>query len=159
MLDKQTGSGMIEILVSLIVLAIGLLGIAGMQVISMKNANNAEHRYRASMIAYDMMERMRSNPAGVSTNEYNNVNISSSGSSDSSASTCSAVCSASELAAYDVAMWEQKITALPNGTASVTGNAAVFEITVAWQEQNTNKDSSPEASDLLANEYTLEFEL
>ena len=162
MVAKQKGSSMIEILVALVVLTIGLLGIAGMQILSLKNANNAEHRYRASMIAYDMMERMRSNIPGVTADKYSAISVGSADSADSaeeSVSDCSSLCTSSKLAAYDVDMWKQKIADLPNGTGKVIENAAGFEITVAWQEQNTNRDQSANGAALIVNEYKLEIEL
>ncbi|MFT7373181.1 MAG: type IV pilus assembly protein PilV [Oleiphilaceae bacterium] len=159
MLDKQKGSSLIEVLVSLLVLTVGLLGVAGMQLISMKNANNAEHRYRASIIAYDMMERMRSNLPGVSANKYSAVNVSSGGSGNKKTSNCKSLCTTNKLATYDLDTWQQKISLLPSGTGKVIENATGFEITVAWNEQNTNRDQSPNNNALLANEYKLEFEL
>jgi Tfp pilus assembly protein PilV len=111
------------------------------------------------MIAYDMMERMRSNIPGVTADKYSAVSVGSAGSNGATVSNCTSKCTSSELAAYDVDMWKQKIADLPNGTGKVIENAAGFEITVAWQEQNTNRDQSAKANALVANEYKLEIEL
>lgn len=55
----QTGSTMIEVLVALLILAIGLLGMAGLQTLSLRNAHDAYLRTQATILAVDMVERMR----------------------------------------------------------------------------------------------------
>lgn len=57
----QPGFSMIEVLVAVLVLAIGLLGIAAVQTAALKNNNSALQRSQATMLAYFMMDAMRAN--------------------------------------------------------------------------------------------------
>lgn len=59
---KQQGTTLIEVLVSLLVLAIGLLGAAALQLNALKYTDSSKTSSQASFIAYDMMDRMRANP-------------------------------------------------------------------------------------------------
>ncbi len=135
-LDKmQRGTSMIEILVTLIVVAIGLLGIASMQMVSLKNANTSYQRYVASLYAYDMMERMRSNPAGVQADQYDDLAVDGT----ESEVTCTNACTPAALAEMDAYEWGQQLRSnLPNGRGTVDEGTDGYEITVTWDEQVTD---------------------
>ena len=64
-LNRSHGFSMIEVLVTLLVLSIGLLGLAAMQVRSIKNTHSAYLRSQATYLAYDMLDRMRANMANI----------------------------------------------------------------------------------------------
>ncbi len=59
---KQTGFTLIEILVTVIVVAIGLLGLAGLQATALKFNSTAYQRSQATILIYDIIERIRANP-------------------------------------------------------------------------------------------------
>jgi type IV pilus assembly protein PilV len=58
---RHSGFSMIEVLVAVLVLAIGLLGVAAIQTVALKNNNSALQRSQATMLAYFMMDAMRAN--------------------------------------------------------------------------------------------------
>jgi type IV pilus assembly protein PilV len=58
----QTGMSLIEVMVTLVILAIGLLGAATVQLHALKYTDSAMLHSQASFIAYDMMDRIRANP-------------------------------------------------------------------------------------------------
>ena len=60
--SRQQGTTLIEVLVSLLVLAIGLLGAAALQLNALKYTDSSRTSSQASFIAYDMMDRIRANP-------------------------------------------------------------------------------------------------
>lgn len=60
-IKKQTGATMLEILISLIILPIGLLGLASLQFSSIKNSLDSTSQSQASWLAYDLAERMHAN--------------------------------------------------------------------------------------------------
>ena len=64
--NKQTQAGMtlIEVLVSVLILAIGLLGAAAIQLNALKYTDSSTKTSQASFIAYDMMDRIRANVDG-----------------------------------------------------------------------------------------------
>jgi len=69
---KQRGFSMIEILVSLVVIGVGVLGLTGLQIASVKSTNNAHSRNVATILAMELSERMRANQDGVDGGFYDN---------------------------------------------------------------------------------------
>ncbi|MBY0572443.1 MAG: type IV pilus modification protein PilV [Undibacterium sp.] len=67
---NQTGTTLIEVMVSVLVLAIGLLGIAGLQANALKYQKTSSYRSEASQIAYDLSDRLRANSAGFANYIY-----------------------------------------------------------------------------------------
>ncbi|MAX55008.1 MAG: type IV pilus modification protein PilV [Alcanivoracaceae bacterium] len=63
----QKGIGLVEILVALLILAIGVLGYAGLQLAALKGAEEANNRSQATLIGQDALERIESNRAEVAT--------------------------------------------------------------------------------------------
>jgi type IV pilus assembly protein PilV len=129
---RQTGSSMVEILVAVFVLAAGLLGLASLQMMSLKNINNAQFHTLATTYAYDMSERMRSNRDGLAG--YDNIlsTVVDPG--------CSP-CTPTDMAQLDGFQWNQIIQSavinggLPGGQGTVTRNGTLYDITVTWNEQ------------------------
>ena len=64
--NKQTGFSLIELLVSIVIFSVGLLGIAGLQMVSKKANYEGLQRTIASQVAYGMLEDMRANGSGIS---------------------------------------------------------------------------------------------
>jgi type IV pilus assembly protein PilV len=56
------GFTLVEVLVAALVLAVGLLGLAGLQLASMKSNHSAYLRSQATVAAYDLLDRMRADP-------------------------------------------------------------------------------------------------
>ena len=67
---NQHGFTMVEVLVTLVILAVGLLGLAGLQATSLRNTESAYQRSQAAILAYDMLDRMRANSAGVANGRF-----------------------------------------------------------------------------------------
>lgn len=135
MMRKQRGVTLIEILVTVAIMAVGLLGLGAMQLIGLKNINNSQYRTQASLLAYDMAERMRSNPVGVKAGSYDAV-------SGTVAKPSCTVCSASEMAQLDAHEWlalikeDIKKGGLPESAAgTVTKNGTQWDVTISWDEQ------------------------
>jgi len=137
---QQRGVGMIEVLVTVLVLAIGLLGLASLQVASMKNTNNAHYRALATIYAYDMAERMRSNPKGVAAGNYNNVTANKNG----GVAGCTGC-----IASQDATEWSQALVAgFPEGVAGrVTASGNNHEVTITWNELEAAGDAQVASSD------------
>jgi len=70
--NRQHGFSMVEVLVSLAVIGMGLLGLSGLQIASVKGSNNAHSRNVAVNLVMDLSERMRANPLGVEGGFYEN---------------------------------------------------------------------------------------
>ena len=66
----QRGYTLIEILVAAVLLTGGLIGLASMQASGTRLNNSAYLRTQASVLAYDIVDRMRANRAAVRTAAY-----------------------------------------------------------------------------------------
>lgn len=68
---NQHGFTLLEVLVTMVVLSLGLLGYAGLQMASLKNSASAYQRSQATILAYDITDRMRANRAQAVAGNYN----------------------------------------------------------------------------------------
>ena len=71
--SRQSGFTLIEVLVTAVILTIGLLGLAGLQYNSLQGNQGAQMNTVAVLQALDAADRLRSNPVGVASNEYDNL--------------------------------------------------------------------------------------
>lgn len=134
---------MIEILVAVFVLAVGLLGLASLQMISLKNINNAQFQTLATTYAYDMAERIRSNRTGLSG--YDSIL------STTSDPGCTS-CTSTQMAQLDGFEWNSLIQSavidggLPEGKGTVSKVGSLYNITITWKEQQRT-DSGGQVGD------------
>lgn len=120
---RQSGFTLLEVLVAILVLSIGLLGLAGLMASSIRNNHSAYQRTQATWLAYDMIDRMRVNRANAITSA-NNYNIAIGTASSSS----------SGLAGTDVTGWKTTLAnALPAGDGSVAVDSTSRAVTVIVQ--------------------------
>jgi type IV pilus assembly protein PilV len=121
--SSQRGTTMIETLVALLVLSIGLLGVAGLQLTSLRSNRSAHLRSQAQVMAYDITDRMRANRTTALLGTYN---IGMGG-----------TISATGIAGDDLVRWKAAIaSSMPSGDGSVAINAAtgVVLITIQWTD-------------------------
>jgi type IV pilus assembly protein PilV len=124
---RQSGITLIEVLIAVLVLAIGLLGIAGLQTSAM-TTNYTSYQYtQASILAQSMLERIRANRAAYANgNSYYNL---SAGTAPTAGTDCSSgTCSAQDQANWDMGVWYAQITGnavtnVKSLTASSSGGA------------------------------------
>lgn len=153
--DMQ-GFSMIEVLVSLFIISISLLGAAGIQVRAMQLGQGSQLRTQAILLTDDLAERMEANKTAsinTTTTTLYNVAESSSAPTTAPATDCStATCTATEMAAYDLNLWQKQVqNTLPQSTWSVNrtglGNPATYQITVKWVDtRGDNTANSATAS-------------
>ena len=121
---QQSGLGMIEILVALLILSVGLLGLAAMQVTSTKMTTQSQQKTQAILLAQDMIERVRANRGNA--NAYNGITVDS---SDSCATDFTSA--AGNVAGSDEAEWANAVRCLlADGQGDVTVNAATNTVVV-----------------------------
>lgn len=118
--SPQRGFSMLEVLITVFVISLGLLGLAGLQSVGLKSNVTASQRTIATQLAYDMTDRMRANSISALTGDYNYANYSVAGVSgvNTAACTSAAGCSSIQLAQEDIYEWNQQICAqLPQSSA------------------------------------------
>lgn len=119
----QAGFTLIEVLVSALILSLGLVGVAGLQALSLKNNQSAYHRSQASALAYDLADRMRTNVAGANSGFY----VPAQAAFNASCST-TAGCSVQDSAENDLAEWNAALAAnLPMGTGFVCVDSTPYD--------------------------------
>jgi type IV pilus assembly protein PilV len=137
----QVGFTLIEVLVTVIILAIGVVGVASLQISTYSQLRSSHNMATASMLAGEMADRMAANSAQVLANNYNHI------ADLSTPKDCAAAaCTAAELAAYDVNQWQTKITRGSNAPGSLPGGRGAvlrslepttpndFDIIVQWDD-------------------------
>jgi len=139
---KMSGFTLLEVMVALLISAIGLLGLAALQVSARNNLDTSFQYSQASQIAQDLAERMRANPAGVRAGFYSAINTDN----GASPSNCDAGCDPAGIAANDIAAWttaiqNSELLLIGMGRTSVDGNQV--KITVLWDGQRKRFNNKP----------------
>lgn len=140
-LPPPQGFTLVEVLVALVVLSIGLLGIAALYVESLRAGREALTRSNGVTLAGDMADRIRANrQAGAAyrkaATDVGNLDL------NCEQGGTSANCTPAVMAAYDIAAWENAIKATLPGGNEATGiiavdtstNPSTYVITVSWVE-------------------------
>lgn len=130
-LPIQRGFSLLEVMVALVVMSIGMLGIAGLYVNSLQAGRTAMFRHNAIILAGDVTDRIRANrTAGIAyidpVGSYNLCDK-------------AVECDEAAMAANDVYLWQQQAEAtLPEGEVEVlfddTGPVWTYTINVTWSE-------------------------
>ena len=101
---SQNGLSLIEILVTVVVLSIGLLGIAATQTLGMGYNNDSYLRSQATMLVNEITERMSLNLVAVDNNDFNinTFNMTTCGTAPAAICEGTTVCTPQQLATYDI---------------------------------------------------------
>ena len=146
----QRGISLIESLVAIVVMALGILGVLGVQMRTLTDTQTTVYRAQAIRLIEDLSERMKTNPNALA----NINNYVSDFSDEPTPGDCSDGCSHSDQAAYDLALWKQAIkTQLPLGKASVflaagetdDANRRQLGVMVAWRENERDMEDLSDA--------------
>lgn len=137
----QCGFSMIEVLVTLLIVSLALLGTAGLQSYSMRLNQGGQFRSQAVFLVADLAERIEANKLAALAGDYVLVNTSAAG--NPSTACYQSACSQSALAAYDLSVWANAVSAsLPQSSWSVertvSGNPSTYVITVRWVDRREN---------------------
>ena len=118
-LRHHRGFTLVEVLVTLVIFAFGMLGVAGLQMISLTNMDSAQYRSIASLKAGEMAERMRAN-AGASYAGVDGADNQCRTTHYASRNAAPTKCTPEQLAADDVWDWNQELAGrLPKGNGLV----------------------------------------
>ena len=117
----QRGTTLVEVLVALVVLSVGLLGIAALQMTSLRNNRGAHLRSQAQVLAYDIADRMRANRNVALANAY--------------VVALGVTPAGGTLNALDLQEWKATLAqALPSGDGEITRVGEMFRIRIRWTD-------------------------
>jgi type IV pilus assembly protein PilV len=140
---KQNGATLIEALVSILVLSLGLLGIAGMQLSALNFQKSSWATHRIAELTSDISERIRSNPSGAKNGSYTltptySVAKSATMTNNLCRASGAADCTTDKIANDDLRDWLKKSQEiLPGGAVRLEGStAAGFVITVMYKDKD-----------------------
>lgn len=122
------GVSLIEVLIAVLILGIGLLGVAGMQMVALRNAQSSLERTQAVVQSYAVLDALRANPEAARANAYN------------MARTCAAP-DAGSLIANDKQKWIQSLKADlgPSACGTIACVSHVCTVTVEWNDSRATE--------------------
>ncbi|CAG7857593.1 hypothetical protein MCAMS1_02478 [biofilm metagenome] len=141
-MKNNAGFTLIEVLVAVVVLAVGLLGLAALQTTTLSNNQSAYFRSMATQFAYDMSDRMRSNRAGLG-----NYNKGVAANNNCTANNCTAA----QMAADDLFQWNSALTNQRNGLPDGTGIVCID----STPETPPNATPAADGCDGLGTDYAI----
>jgi type IV pilus assembly protein PilV len=137
------GFTLVEVLVSLVVFSLGLLGMAKLVLVTAHSNDSAYLRSQATALGYQILDNMRANMTAATANGYDTPL----GATPAAPTSCVGIgttCSPTQQASWDVYSWTQHLNSannlgggLPSGTGSVVTSATVpvtATITVQWDD-------------------------
>lgn len=169
------GFTLLEVLVALVVISLGLLGIAAMQASAITSTHSSQTESLVSIEARSLADAMQANPVYWHGGVYPTAPFTVSATTGATLATvsdstlgatvpncASAQCTDVQLAAYDVQTWGAQLNAqVPGATASITCQAAApttCSITVNWKQKATaavNSGTQNSSTALIPMSYTL----
>lgn len=145
---RHNGFTLIEVLIAVFVLAIGILGVAGLQLFAKQSSYDAVQRTTAATLASGIVERMRMNPVGINSYIADAEPVNQATAVPNTC-TAAATCTPQQLAAHDLQLWYSNIIGnsetLTGGNSAgglvapsacirqVAGTDNQYEIAIAWR--------------------------
>lgn len=161
------GFSLLEVLISVAILSIGLLGLARMQTLSLQNSQSAYYRTQATLLAYDIAERVRVNRdaadlyALAATGSPPSNPCGSSGTNGADSCSYSTKCAASgsctpvDLAELDLFSWHRLVEeTLPEGGATITHSGDTVTVSILWDQ---NRDGVAETGGTDSEVFEMNF--
>lgn len=153
---RHGGFSLLEVLIALLVLSIGLLGLAALQTTGLKFNQQSYQRTQATLLSYEILDRIRANPVGVGIAKYDDVAL---GATPAHNNCLNAACDANQMADYDIFQWNTALasqltegrgvickgtltidTAALPATAACAVTGTIFRVGVVWSESNLRKN-------------------
>lgn len=124
----QRGASLIEVLVAVLVMAVGALGVAAMQTVSLRNSQSALERTQVSVATYSILDSMRANRTAATQGFYDTE------------MTCTVPATNDSLVGSDLSRWytelQQGINT--NACASIDCNGDICTIVVRWNDERAS---------------------
>jgi type IV pilus assembly protein PilV len=151
----QRGVTLLEALITLLVMSIGLLGVAALQLVGTQENASALRQSQATWFAYDMADRMRANlnfgtptapnPPHQWGDHYHGINVSAGTSATGQSCGAGASCNRDQMRDFDKDQWRAQVITLPGGQGTVTEDATVggrYLVRVLWDDDVPSMDAN-----------------
>lgn len=142
---RMLGVTLIEVLVTMVIVAVGLLGLAGMQVRGLSIQKDAHGRAIATQLAADITDRMRSNLGAVGNYAFTLAYPTGPYTVPAAPDCTAAVCTAAQQAQFDLARWFTRLRggALPGGWARIEQEPGTpaWRVTLMWVETGLRQNA------------------
>ena len=156
---KQLGITMLEVVISMVIISVGLLGLAGLQLNAIKDSLNTARQSQTAWLVSELVERIRANPAGQANN-YNTTLTTENCKKPVKLclNTSPNQCGPAEMAAFDI--WDvfcgeasqnvlaDAVESLKLSTLSIScdsdcaASQANFSISLSWQIQSIDSQQA-----------------
>lgn len=148
---NQRGVGLIEVLIAVLILTVGLLGLAALQAITLKNSSGSAERTQAVVQTYTMMDLLRLQKAAAGAGTLNTVTSPTDGSAPTGAYKCSTATTFGTPGTVDGWLADLKMTVAPDAcgkvTCTTTSGVSTCEVAVRWTERGT--ENRPSTTDVV----------
>lgn len=154
---RVNGFTLIEVLVAVLLLSVGVLGVIALESHIMRQNQTAYYRSQATILIYDLADKMRANRGADYADEAPNASASANDcvfySESDSLTNCS---NPSEIARKQLYDWKQNISKLlPVGSGAISSSSSIYSIQVSWDEDRDGVADTSDKDEFL----TMSFEL
>ena len=150
---RQRGISLIESLIALVITALGILGVVGVQMRTLTDTSSTVRRAQAIRLIEDLSERMKVNPNAIATlDNYLTTFTEKSSALSKPSDDCANGCTRADQARYDRYRWKQAVETLPTGKAQVfipPAEASIdaqgrrqLGVMIAWRENERDSNAS-----------------
>jgi type IV pilus assembly protein PilV len=164
---KFSGFTLIEILVALVILSVGLLGVASLQVQGLRSNQSAYLRSQATLLAYDIADRMRLNSVRAIAGDYNAFDTKGQVPANPNCISANAGCTPARQAQNDLFEWATRVNGpagsnaialLPDAQGTINRGAGnLFTVSVGWKEVAWDETTSEQ--NILDQSFSVNFSL
>lgn len=125
---SQRGTSLIEVLIAVLVMAVGAMGVAAMQVVSLRNSQSSLERTQVAVATYSILDSMRANRTAATQGFYD------------TARTCTVPATNDSLVGSDLSRWYTELQEgiNTNACASIDCNGDVCTVVVEWNDERAS---------------------
>lgn len=137
---SQRGASLLEILIAVLILAIGMLGIAALQAVSLRNTQGSSDRTNATIQAYSMLDMLRANRVAARGGQYDQGYL------------CTVPAETDNRVDSDIALWIGQMQQAMGSTAcgAIDCGAETCEVKIRWNDSRaTQADDAEETFELV----------
>ena len=135
---KSLGFTLLEVLVAVVIVSLGMLGVAALLVTVQKAETSSYIQQQAVQTAYDMLDRRRANLQGAQAGYYAGT-YTGTPATPPACQGSGNVCTAQQMATFDTSQWTSSLDELPSGSGTIASAASSngtinVTVSVSWSD-------------------------